>query len=174
MVEACHKAKILVSVLNPAHTAAASQAHGKRAKTDPCDAAALHRLWPALPAAPTAAVPPAVRRNKLETDGSGSNNSSTNRAGSKKTQASIRSMPLSAKQHEAFARPLQVPNRNRRKKNQKNGASRSAVSSNAWIGLTKSKGWVSDRAAGTCFPGPSWPMKSWRNRRPGRPGPMDA
>jgi len=61
MVEACHKAKILVSVLNPAHTLAASQAQGKRAKTDPCDAAALTDYGQRFQPAPTAAVPPAVR-----------------------------------------------------------------------------------------------------------------
>ncbi len=61
MVEACHKAKILVSVLNPAHTLAASQAQGKRAKTDPCDAAALTDYGQRFQPQPTAAVPPAVR-----------------------------------------------------------------------------------------------------------------
>jgi transposase len=61
MVAACHKAKILVSVLNPAHTLAASQAQGKRAKTDPCDAAALTDYGQRFQPAPTLAVPPAVR-----------------------------------------------------------------------------------------------------------------
>jgi transposase len=61
VVEACHKAKILVSVLNPAHTLAASQAQGKRAKTDPCDAAALTDYGRRFQPAPTAAVAPAVR-----------------------------------------------------------------------------------------------------------------
>ena len=41
VVAAGHQAGILVSVRNPAHTLAASQAQGKRAKTDPCDAALL-------------------------------------------------------------------------------------------------------------------------------------
>jgi len=61
VVEACHKAKILVSVLNPAHTLAASQAQGKRAKTDPCDAAALTDYGQRFQPEPTAALPPAVR-----------------------------------------------------------------------------------------------------------------
>jgi transposase len=61
IVEACHKAKILVSVLNPAHTLAASQAQGKRAKTDPCDAAALTDYGQRFHPEPTAAVAPAVR-----------------------------------------------------------------------------------------------------------------
>jgi transposase len=61
VVEACHKAKILVSVLNPAHTLAASQAQGKRAKTDPCDAAALTDYGQRFQPEPTVAVAPAVR-----------------------------------------------------------------------------------------------------------------
>jgi transposase len=61
MVEACHRAKILISVLNPAHTLAASQAQGKRAKTDPCDAAALTDYGQRFQPEPTAAVTPAVR-----------------------------------------------------------------------------------------------------------------
>lgn len=61
VVATCHKAKILVSVLNPAHTLAASQAQGKRAKTDPCDAAALTDYGQRFQPEPTAAVPPAVR-----------------------------------------------------------------------------------------------------------------
>jgi len=61
VVEVCHKAEILVSVLNPAHTLAASQAQGKRAKTDPCDAAALTDYGQRFQPEPTAALPPAVR-----------------------------------------------------------------------------------------------------------------
>jgi transposase len=61
VVEACHKAKILVSVLNPAHTLAASQAQGKRAKSDPCDAAALTDYGQRFHPEPTLAVPPATR-----------------------------------------------------------------------------------------------------------------
>jgi transposase len=61
MVEACHKAKILVSVLNPSHTLAASQAQGKRAKTDSCDAAALTDYGQRFQPAPTAAVAPEAR-----------------------------------------------------------------------------------------------------------------
>jgi transposase len=60
-VEAFHKAKILVSVLNPAHTLAASQAQGKRAKSDPCDAEALTDYGGRFQPEPTAAVPPAQR-----------------------------------------------------------------------------------------------------------------
>jgi transposase len=62
VVEACHKANILVSVLNPAHTLAASQAQGKRAKTDPCDAAALTDYGQRFQPVPTAPVAPAVRQ----------------------------------------------------------------------------------------------------------------
>jgi transposase len=61
MVQACHKANILVSVLNPAHTLAASQAQGKRAKTDPCDAAALTDYGQRFQPEPTAAMAPADR-----------------------------------------------------------------------------------------------------------------
>src|SRR5271154_5416632 len=61
VVEACHQANILVSVLNPAHTLAASQAQGKRAKTDPCDAAALTDYGQRFHPEPTAAVAPALR-----------------------------------------------------------------------------------------------------------------
>jgi len=61
VVEACHKAEILVSVLNPAHTLAASQAQGKRAKSDPCDAAALTDYGKRFQPQPTPAVVPAVR-----------------------------------------------------------------------------------------------------------------
>jgi transposase len=60
-VEAFHKAKIPVSVLNPAHTLAASQAQGKRAKSDPCDAEALTDYGRRFQPEPTAAVPPAQR-----------------------------------------------------------------------------------------------------------------
>jgi transposase len=62
VVDACHKANILVSVLNPAHTLAASQAQGKRAKSDPCDAAALTDYGQRFQPEPTPAVPPAVRQ----------------------------------------------------------------------------------------------------------------
>jgi transposase len=41
VVQACHKRKILVSVLNPALTLAASKAQGKRAKSDCSDAQSL-------------------------------------------------------------------------------------------------------------------------------------
>jgi transposase len=62
VVEACHRANILVSVLNPAHTLAASQAQGKRAKTDPCDAAALTDYGQRFQPEPTAPVASAVRQ----------------------------------------------------------------------------------------------------------------
>src|SRR5467141_2165227 len=42
VVEACHKANILISVLNPAHTLAASQDQEKRAKNEPYDATELN------------------------------------------------------------------------------------------------------------------------------------
>lgn len=61
VVQACHKAQILVSVLNPAQTLAASQAQGKRAKSDPYDAAALTDYGQRFQPEPTAAVPPAER-----------------------------------------------------------------------------------------------------------------
>ena len=61
VVEAFHKAKILVSVLNPAHTLAASQAQGKRAKSDPCDAESLTDYGRRFQPEPTAAVPAAER-----------------------------------------------------------------------------------------------------------------
>jgi transposase len=61
VVEACHKAGIRISVLNPAHTLAASQAQGKRAKTDPCDAAALTDYGQRFQPKPTAPVAPEVR-----------------------------------------------------------------------------------------------------------------
>ena len=61
VVEAFHKAKILVSVVNPAHTLAASQAQGKRAKSDPCDAAALTDYGQRFQPEPTAPVPPEER-----------------------------------------------------------------------------------------------------------------
>jgi transposase len=61
VVDACHKAGIRISVLNPAHTLAASQAQGKRAKTDPCDAAALTDYGQRFQPEPTAAVGPEVR-----------------------------------------------------------------------------------------------------------------
>src|SRR5258706_8056297 len=41
LVEACHKANILISLLNPPHTLAATQAQGKRSKNNPCHTAAL-------------------------------------------------------------------------------------------------------------------------------------
>jgi len=41
VVQAFHQGKILVSVMNPAQTLAATKAQGKRAKDDPIDAASL-------------------------------------------------------------------------------------------------------------------------------------
>ena len=62
MVEAFHKAKILVSVVNPAHVLAASKAQGKRAKTDPCDAEALTDYGQRFEPEPTAPVSPVLRK----------------------------------------------------------------------------------------------------------------
>jgi transposase len=62
VVEAFHKAKILVSVVNPAQVLAASQAQGKRAKTDPCDAEALTDYGQRFAPEPTAAVSPELRK----------------------------------------------------------------------------------------------------------------
>jgi transposase len=61
VVEALHEKEILVSVLNPAHTLAASQAQGKRAKTDCHDAQALTDYGQRFQPAPTPATPAAVR-----------------------------------------------------------------------------------------------------------------
>jgi len=58
MVEACHKAKILVSVLNPAHTLAASQAQGKRAKPT----LVTRRHSPIMASASSPHLPPPFRR----------------------------------------------------------------------------------------------------------------
>lgn len=60
-VEAFHQTKILVSVVNPAQALAASQAQGKRAKSDPCDAEALTDYGQRFQPEPTAAVSPAER-----------------------------------------------------------------------------------------------------------------
>jgi len=62
VVQALHQANILVSVVNPAHALAASQAQGKRAKTDPCDAAALTDFGQRFQPKPTAPVAPEVRQ----------------------------------------------------------------------------------------------------------------
>lgn len=61
VVAALHQSKIPVSVLNPAHTLAASQAQGKRAKSDCCDAASLTDYGQRFNPPPTAPVPPEVR-----------------------------------------------------------------------------------------------------------------
>jgi transposase len=62
VVEAFHKAKILVSVVNPAQVLAASKAKGKRAKTDPCDAEELTDYGQRFEPEPTAAVSPELRK----------------------------------------------------------------------------------------------------------------
>ena len=62
VVEAFHKAKIPVSVVNPAHTLAASQAQGIRAKSDPCDANALTDYGERFQPEPTAPVRPEIRK----------------------------------------------------------------------------------------------------------------
>jgi transposase len=61
MVAALHKKEILVSVVNPAFTLAATKAQGTRAKTDPCDAEALTDYGQRYHPAPTLPVPPAQR-----------------------------------------------------------------------------------------------------------------
>ena len=61
VVAALQLTHIPVSVLNPAHTLAASKAQGKRAKTDACDAAALTDYGQRYQPAATAPVPPAER-----------------------------------------------------------------------------------------------------------------
>jgi len=61
VVEALHQIKIPVSVVNPAHTLAATQAQGKRAKTDRCDAEALTDYGQRFKPEPTAPVPPKLR-----------------------------------------------------------------------------------------------------------------
>jgi transposase len=61
VVDALHQFKIPVSVVNPAHTLAASQAQGKRAKTDCCDAEALTDYGQRFNPPPSAPVPPEVR-----------------------------------------------------------------------------------------------------------------
>jgi transposase len=59
MVESLHKAKIPVSVVNPAQVRASAQAKGQRAKTDPIDAAGLSeygRLYQPEPTPPASKV----------------------------------------------------------------------------------------------------------------------
>lgn len=62
MVQALHKAKTLVSVLNPAHVRAAAQAQGQRAKTDRIDAQCLTEYGQRYAPAPTAALSKAQRQ----------------------------------------------------------------------------------------------------------------
>ena len=62
VVEAFHKANIPVSVVNPAQALAASRAQGKRAKTDPGDAAALTDYGRRFTPEPTAALSPELRK----------------------------------------------------------------------------------------------------------------
>ncbi len=59
LVEALHKAKIPVSVVNPAQVRAAAQARGKRAKTDRIDAALLSDYGQRYQPKPTPAPSPA-------------------------------------------------------------------------------------------------------------------
>src|SRR5260221_4616673 len=56
MAQAFHDANIAVSVVNPAHVRAAAQAQGKRAKTDPLDAASLTDYGQRFQPAPTPKV----------------------------------------------------------------------------------------------------------------------
>ncbi len=61
VVQALQQVRIPVSVINPAHALAASQAQGKRAKTDPCDAQALTDYGQRFQPEPTSAVAPEIR-----------------------------------------------------------------------------------------------------------------
>ena len=61
IVAVLHQDQIPVSVLNPAHTLAATKAQGQRAKSDPGDAAALTDYGQRYQPAPTLAVPPERR-----------------------------------------------------------------------------------------------------------------
>lgn len=61
LVAAFHQNKISVSVLNPAHTLAATKAQGIRAKSDCCDAEALTDYGQRYQPDPTLPVPPALR-----------------------------------------------------------------------------------------------------------------
>jgi len=56
MAQAFHDANITVSVVNPAHVRAAAKAQGKRAKTDPLDAASLTDYGQRFQPAPTPEV----------------------------------------------------------------------------------------------------------------------
>jgi transposase len=62
MVEALHKAKTLVSVLNPAHVRAAAMAQGLRAKTDRIDAQSLTHYGQRYAPAPTPPLSKAQRQ----------------------------------------------------------------------------------------------------------------
>ena len=62
VVAAFHQDKIPVSVLNPAHTLAATKAQGIRAKSDCCDAAALTDYGQRYQPKPTGPVPPELRQ----------------------------------------------------------------------------------------------------------------
>jgi len=61
VVAACHQDKILVSVLNPAHTLAAAKAQGIRAKSDCSDAEGLTDYGQRYQPQPTLPVPPERR-----------------------------------------------------------------------------------------------------------------
>ena len=61
LVAACHQDKIPVSVLNPAHTLAATKAQGIRAKSDCCDAEALTDYGQRYQPDPTVPVSPELR-----------------------------------------------------------------------------------------------------------------
>ena len=62
LAQALHQAKILVSVLNPAHVRAAIQAQGKRAKTDRLDAASLTDYGQRFQPKPTPALEASQRQ----------------------------------------------------------------------------------------------------------------
>ena len=61
VVQALQNLQILVSVLNPSHTLAASRAQGKRAKTDCCDAQALSEYGQRYQPAATAPIAAELR-----------------------------------------------------------------------------------------------------------------
>jgi len=61
VVAVFHQDKILVSVLNPAHTLAATKAQGMRAKSDCCDAEALTDYGQRYQPEPTVPVPQELR-----------------------------------------------------------------------------------------------------------------
>ena len=97
VVEAFHKVKIPVSVVNPAHTLAASQAQGKRAKSDPCDAQALTDYGERFKPEPTPVVSSELRKI---TDLTAWLKQLIDNCAVTKTQAEHHSDPFVGEQHE--------------------------------------------------------------------------